>query len=149
MRSRLCPALLVLLLAGCLAAPASLAGGDEGEPAQITVQHLLIGYKRTVPNKKLDRSRREAKELAESLLARAEEGEDFDLLVKEFTDDKYPGFYLLVNNDEPMIPGGRKRKDMVQRFGDVAFGLKVGEVGLAAHHASMSPYGWHVIKRVE
>jgi hypothetical protein len=37
----------------------------------------------------------------------------------------------------------------VARFGDVAFGLAVGEVGLAAYHAATSPYGWHVIKRLE
>ena len=59
MRSRLFSALLVLIVGCCLIAPASLAG-KEGEPSYVTVQHLLIGYKRSVPNKpKLDRTRRE------------------------------------------------------------------------------------------
>ena len=38
---------------------------------------------------------------------------------------------------------------MVAAFGDVAFELEVGEVGLAKYHAGNSPYGWHVILRLE
>ena len=43
------------------------------------------------------------------------------------------------------LPRGR----MVKSFGDVAFSLEVGEVGLAEHDATTSPFGWHVIKRLE
>jgi hypothetical protein len=31
----------------------------------------------------------------------------------------------------------------------VSFRLEVDEIGLASHHAALSPYGWHVIKRLE
>jgi hypothetical protein len=34
-------------------------------------------------------------------------------------------------------------------FAAVAFRLAPGEVGLAAWHRSRSPFGWHVIKRLE
>ena len=63
----------------------------KGEPDTVVIQHILIGYGKSVPDKKLDRKRSEARDLAESLLRRAEEGEDFDAMVKEYTNDAYPG----------------------------------------------------------
>lgn len=45
--------------------------------------------------------------------------------------------------------GAMGRQQMVQGFGDVGFSLEVGEVGIAAYDAVKSPYGWHVIRRVE
>ena len=39
------------------------------------------------------------------------------------------------------------REQMVSAFGDVAFGLEVGEVGMAAYDPSSSPFGWHIILR--
>ncbi|MCP3917122.1 MAG: hypothetical protein GY711_16360 [bacterium] len=41
------------------------------------------------------------------------------------------------------------RSGMVPGFGNVAFSLKVGEVGISAFDADDSPFGWHVIKRLE
>ena len=41
------------------------------------------------------------------------------------------------------------RDDMVPNFGMVAFALEVGEVGMANFHPGNSPYGWHIIKRLE
>ncbi|MFT5049926.1 MAG: peptidyl-prolyl cis-trans isomerase B (cyclophilin B) [Chlamydiales bacterium] len=41
------------------------------------------------------------------------------------------------------------REQMVPAFGDVGFLLEVGEVGLAPFDPAKSPYGWHVIKRLE
>lgn len=142
-RSRIVP-----VLAGFLVATIPLQGAEE-EPDQVVVQHILIGFKRSVPGKKLDRNKREARALAESLLRRAREGEEFDALVKQYTDDRYPGKMLLTNTDVPRVAGGTIRRQVVARFGDVAFRLEVGEVGLADYHAALSPFGWHVIKRLE
>jgi foldase protein PrsA len=119
------------------------------EPDRVVVQHILIGFKKSIAGKTLERSKAEARGLAEELLRRAQKGEDFDALVKEYTNDKYPGKYLLTNKDAPRVSGGMTRQEMVARFGDVAFRLEVGEVGLAEYHAVFSPYGWHVIKRLE
>ena len=44
---------------------------------------------------------------------------------------------------------GMARSGMVPGFGDTAFSLEVGEVGMTDHHAQASPYGWHIIKRLE
>ena len=41
------------------------------------------------------------------------------------------------------------RDKMVPAFGDVGFALEVGGVGLATHDETTSPFGYHVIRRVE
>ncbi len=41
------------------------------------------------------------------------------------------------------------RTGLVPAFGDVGFTLKVGEVGLATFDAEKSPFGFHIIKRLE
>lgn len=138
----------VLSAALLLVAPAPQAKRAD-EPDVVTVQHVLIGFKRSVPNKKLERTKKEAQALVEDLLARAQQGEDFDAMVKEYTSDSYPGIYKLTNRDTPLLPNSRQRSEMVSSFGDVAFSLAVGEVGMAKYHGGNSPYGWHLIKRLE
>ncbi len=139
--------LAVAVLAGSL-----VHAGRKDEPDQVTVQHILIGYKRSVPDQKLDRTKAEAKALAEELTNRArtlEDPSEFTALVEEYTNDSPPGIYILINDGADPVPRSRKRRDMVAAFGDVAFELEVGEVGLAKYHAGNSPYGWHVILRLE
>ena len=48
-----------------------------------------------------------------------------------------------------MGPRSFPRDQMVPGFGDASFTLKVGEVGIANYDLSASPFGWHVIKRLE
>ena len=92
-----------LILAGALCAPA-LAQNQTAptekpetpaaekrasdEPDHIKVQHILIAFKGTLRgNRDITRSLEEAKELAYQVLERAQKGEDFDALVKEYTND--------------------------------------------------------------
>ena len=121
------------------------------EPKYITVQHILIGFQGSVRGKSITRTKEEAKTLAEELLKKAKAGEDFDTLVKEHTDDSHPGIYKMANHG---VPGDRanrvySRGQMVPAFGNVGFPLDVGGVGMAAHDPRNSPYGWHIVKRVE
>lgn len=145
---------LALGVTAC-AVTAIVVAGKQAEPeapappAHVTVQHVLIGFKRSVPEKKLERIKEQAHALAEELARRAGAGEEFSALVQQYSDDSYPGIYKLVNTGAPMIAGARKRGDMVAGFGDVAFGLQVGEIGIAEFNYRTSPYGWHVIKRLE
>jgi hypothetical protein len=136
------------LLATALAAAAPEAPPAK-EPDLVLVQHILVGFKRSVKGKTLARTKAEAEALAADLLKRARAGEDFDALVKANTDDTYPGVFLLTNAGVPARSGSRPRSAMVFGFGDVSFRLAVGEVGVAAYSARSSPYGWHVIKRLE
>lgn len=144
--------LVVLAVACWLVVGGAFAGRHDDEPEQVTVQHILISFGRKIPGKKVDRSKDEARALAQELFERAKAIDDpaeFTKLVEEYTDDSPPGIYVLVNDDAPIVPNAKKRRDMVARFGDVAFSLEVGEVGLAEYHGGLSPYGWHIIKRWE
>jgi hypothetical protein len=121
----------------------------KDEPDVVVVQHILIGFKKTVRGKKLDRSKRDAAELAQELLERAQAGEDFDAMVKEYTDDRYPGVYRVTNRGAPLMEKSFSRDQVAVCFGDVAFRIAIGEVDLGKYHAGNCPMGYHVIKRLE
>lgn len=141
------PRTVMTLVFFCLVLAASPAQGEE--PDKIVVQHILIAFKKSVRNKPQERTKQQAKALAHQLLDRAEAGEEFDALVKEFTNDAYPGIMIVTNAGAPRVAGGRTRSELVGKFGDLAFRLDVGELGVANYHATYAPYGWHVIKRLE
>ena len=119
-------------------------------PEHIVVQHVLIGFAGSVPGKNVTRSKEAAEALAADIYKRAQDGEDFGALVVEYTDDSAPGFYFLANNDiEPTSTQEYPRGEMVKGFGDAAFELKMGDVGIANYEEKASPFGWHIIKRVQ
>ena len=131
-----------------------------GEPEFITVQHILIGFSTpnkgrpgtgsSVPGKSISRTKQESEVLANELLKRATDGEDFGELVKQYTNDSPPGIYQMANYGQDNVPAGVfKRADMVPAFGNVGFPLPVGGVGLAVYDPENSPYGWHIIKRIK
>ena len=140
--------------AACVLAVSALLLGlptsaKKDEPEVVVVQHILIGYKGSIRGKEIERTKKEAKALALELLERAKKGEDFAELVQEYTDDRAPGIYKMANKGQPRPADGYGRDDMAYRFGDVAFSLEIGEIGLAEQHPAGSPYGWHIIKRLE
>jgi hypothetical protein len=125
--------------------PEKTAGG---EPAVITVQHILVGVKGGgLPEAK--REKAEAERFAFDLLARARNGEDFEKLGKEFTEDR--GFQPYTMTNEGVEPEGTemRRGGMVKGFGDVGFRLEVGQIGIAEYDSTTSPYGYHIIKRIK
>lgn len=96
------------------------------------------------------RTLEEAQELAKEILKRAQDGEDFDALVKEYTDDQHPGIYKMSNIDvTPAGEGEASRARMVTAFGDVSFSLRVSEIGMTEFSPETSMYGWHIIKRLQ
>jgi hypothetical protein len=148
----------VLVVFGCSKEKAKEEGATETtaqekatEPDYISVQHILIGFQGSLPGKPVSRTKEEAEQLANEIFAKVNAGEDFDALVKEYTDDAYPGIYKMANFGVPADRANMvyPRQGMVPAFGDVGFPLAVGEVGMAAYDAQKSPYGWHIIKRVE
>jgi len=116
------------------------------EPERIEIQHVLISFAGT--GTRARRSQAEAAELAAATLARANAGEDFDALVRELTDDSPPGIYRMSNNGVSPASGEYPRNRMVAAFGNVGFGLGVGDIGMADFDPRTSPYGWHIIKRL-
>jgi parvulin-like peptidyl-prolyl isomerase len=129
-------------------APAPAADAAKA-PDHVQVQHVLIGFSGSVPGKNITRTKPEAMKLAGEIVARAKKGEDFGGLVKANTDDAFPGIYGMCNNGVAPTQGEFPRSRMVKGFGDVAFGLKVGEIGVAEYDPQASPFGWHIVKRLK
>jgi len=121
------------------------------EPEHVTVQHVLIAFKGSIPKQEVTRTKEQAKTLAQEIFTRARQREDFDGLVRDYTDDSYPGIYSMANvNITPDEDKGEfSRTRMVKAFGDVSFDLSKGEVGLAEYDPVESKYGWHIIKRIK
>ena len=124
---------------------------SKKEPEHVTVQHILISFKGSIPKPSVTRTRAQAEALALELFERAKKGEDFDELVKGYTDDQHPGIYKMANIGvaPDQIQQEYSRNNMVKAFGDVSFSLPVGGIGLAEFDPEASKYGWHIIKRLE
>lgn len=138
---------ILFFLLGTLA----LSAGSLKEPDRIRVQHILITFKGTSASAKVDRTREEAEILAKAVFEKALKGEDFDSLVKRYTNDKYPGIYRVANFKitPDTAEAELARAEISKSFGDVAFGLKVSGIGLAEYDTVACKYGWHIIKRLE
>ncbi len=108
----------------------------------VEVQHLLVSFDGKAGG--ATRTKDQAEQLAAELYADIIGTGDFNALVKEHTDDAYPGEYTMSLDGS----AGRPRTGMVQAFGDCGWRLQVGEVGIAAYDATKSPYGWHIVKRI-
>ena len=128
----------------------------EGQPETITVQHCLIGFEGSVPGFETKRSREDSEVLANQLLERARQGEDFDAIIREYTADQHPGIYQMANfnvlpnmNPEQEANKIYPRGMMVRAFGDIGFGLQVGEFGMTDYDPATSKYGWHIIQRIQ
>jgi len=144
--------LLGVFLVLLISAPAGYTSpAPKEEPNWVTVQHILISFKGAIPKPTVTRTEGEAKELAEEVFERANKGEDFDALVKQYTDDEYPGIYRMSNKGIPPDQSKQEfpREGMVKGFGDVSFSLPVGGIGMAKYDSQKSKYGWHIIKRIE
>jgi parvulin-like peptidyl-prolyl isomerase len=118
-------------------------------PQHIQVQHILIGFKGSVPGKNITRTQEEARKLAYEILDQARAGAPFDTLVKQNTDDSFPGLYSMSNTGISPGQGEYAREGMVPAFGNVGFVLSPGNIGIADYDPKASPFGWHIIKRVK
>jgi len=131
------------------AAPGTMPVKPEALPQHVQVQHILIGFAGSVPGKAITRSKEEAKTLAYQILERARKGEDFDELVREYTDDSPPGIYGMAGAGVAPAAGEYSRSGMVPAFGNVGFSISPGNIGIADYDATASPFGWHIIKRLK
>ena len=116
------------------------------EPEHILVAHVLVAFQGTGTH--ATRTQAAAEKLAADVLARARTGEDFNKLMRDFSDDQGDGVYGLANHRVNPVGDEHERRRMVAAFGDVGFQLEVGDVGMAAYDPIKSKYGWHIIKRL-
>jgi NIMA-interacting peptidyl-prolyl cis-trans isomerase 1 len=105
----------------------------------VTASHILVAYKGAMrADASIERSKDDAKKRAEQLLVRARKGEDFGKLADDASDDP-----SAKRNHGSL--GRFTREQMVKPFADAAFALKPGEVSTLVE----TPFGFHVIKRIE
>ncbi|HEU4418724.1 MAG TPA: peptidylprolyl isomerase [Planctomycetota bacterium] len=119
---------------------AAIMARPEQSTGKVKVQHVLVAFVGAKRGSESKRTYAEARTLTEELLQRARGGEDFAGLMKQYSTDEGGGTYTLTQTD---------RSGYAENFHQIAFRLEVGEIGVAAHHRSKSPFGWHVIKRLE
>ncbi len=103
---------------------------------KVTVKHILIAFDNEMTGDITDEMRETTKKLAEKVLAKVKNGEDFDKLIKEYNQD--PG---ATDEGYTFAADG----SMVKAFEDASFALKVGETSELVE----TSYGYHIIKRIE
>lgn len=129
------------------APPDPLASSDilarEGGTDTVYVKHVLIGWKDVPAGKQApldprakERSKADADTLAKSVLDKIRAGGDIDALMKEHSED--PG-----SKDNARAYDVNPGSQMVPTFKDLALRLELDEAGMV-----ISPFGWHVMKRV-
>jgi foldase protein PrsA len=108
------------------------------------VKHILIGWRDLEPiyGSKMDprargRSKTDALRLAKDLSNRARAGEKFEMLMKTHSEDKGSASSGMAYEVHP-------KATLVAAFRRMGLRLNVGEVGVAR-----SPYGWHIMKRID
>ena len=129
--------------------PKPVSQAPEADPApvatehaveeRIRAKHILVAYRgalRAAPS--IVRSREEAYARAHEALNRAQNGDAFETLVEEYSDD-------LGSAARGGDLGEFGRQDMVAEFSDAAFKLKPGELSDVVE----SQFGFHVILRTE
>ena len=126
----------------------------SGQPQHITVQHILIGFKDAVgfqgsaPPKAAARTQEEAKTLAYQVLDMAKRARITTNWWLNTRTTRRPACTRCRTAALPLPPAKYSRDGMVPAFGNVGFTLQVGEIGIANYDPATSPYGWHIIKRV-
>ncbi|HSR50129.1 MAG TPA: peptidylprolyl isomerase [Acidobacteriota bacterium] len=118
--------------------------GRELVTSKSEVRHILIAWKdlssvygAAFDSRAAGRSQEEAEKLVLQLLRRARQGEDFRKLMKEHSEDSTTassGGSYIVSLTAPLGP----------EFTKMGMRLYLGEIGVVK-----SPYGYHIIKRVQ
>lgn len=122
---------------------------QQTPPGRVKVDHILISFAGAGTAAK--RSKAEAEKLANEILEKLKSGGgDFASLKRQYSDDPPPGGpYGMWQMPADGKPGDYGRHQMAPAFGDVGFSLAVGGIGMAGFDPAKSPFGWHIIKRVE
>lgn len=146
-------AMFAVLLAACDKKEEDKPKKASG-PEKVKVRHILVSWSGAGTGSTL--SFEEAKAKAENLYDRVKKGDDFArIMARESEDNKSPGAgtYWLVNDGiEPENNSEHPRsgpRGMVKAFGDAAFSMNVGDIVLVPYDPKDSPFGWHIIHRME
>jgi len=103
----------------------------------VEASHILISHK-DAPRARVTRTKEEARQLAEQVLAEVKKGGDFAELADKYSDD--PG-----SKKRGGKLGAFSRRRMLKPFADAAFALKPGEVSDLVE----TRFGYHIIQRTK
>ncbi len=131
-------------LAALRANVAETMARPEHSAKRVEVAHILIAFQGASRSTQ-SRSKDEAEALTAELLGKALNGADFTSLAKEYSDDPGGGPYTMSTDGS----GGYPRNQMARAFGDTGWRLEVGQIGVAGYSPQGSPFGWHIIKRLQ
>lgn len=162
---RVIPVALAALLAGPLAGcsffesiglapsrpdPGAVKDPDaRQEPEAVVVQHVLVSFD-DVGIRSVTRTKDEAARVAAQVLALANAGRDFGELVRLYSDDRHgDGTYTVVNFGFRAGPDQMERDRLAPAFGKLSFSLEPGQTAVAEYDPVQSPFGWHVIRRLQ
>ncbi len=152
---------LLLVLGACRDEPVPEAdptpppGPPRATPVRIRYDHILIAFKGSYARAATLRSREQARELAHKLYDRILSGADFEVLKREYSDDREPttgtalGPYVAVEDGVKRKVREIPRGNFHPLLGFVIFSLEVDEVKMADWHPRDCPDGWHIVKRLE
>lgn len=119
---------------------AAILARPEQKVDGVRVQHVLLAFVGAKRGSESKHTKAEAEKLAADVLAKARAGDDFAALVKAHSYDEGDGIFRITKQN---------RGDFAPWFADVACRLAPGETGIASYHRINSPFGWHVIKRLD
>ncbi len=117
----------------------------ERKAEAVRTRHILIGVIGTPIN--TQRTPKEAQELAANLFAQVSRGGDFRPLVVRYSDELFKGEVFLNNGKD--VRGSQPRKTMPKAYGDCAWRLDVGEIGVVPFDRRKTKYGWYIIERLQ
>lgn len=101
-------------------------------------KHILVSYK-GASNSKVERTKTEALELANKVLADLKSGQSFEDMAKQYSDDS-------SNKARGGDLGNFKKGDMVKTFEEATIALNVGET---TDEPVETVYGYHIIQRTQ
>ncbi|MDX9779897.1 MAG: peptidyl-prolyl cis-trans isomerase, partial [bacterium] len=107
------------------------ANKDQYQQETVSARHILF-----MTQGKSDLEKTAVLGMAENVLERARGGEDFAMLVADYSED--PG-----SNTSGGLYENFPRGRMVQAFEDASFSMKIGEISDLVE----TPYGYHIIKK--
>ena len=120
-------------------------------PRRVRLKQVIVPWAGAKGAKDVKLSREDAEKRARVILKMAQAGEEFDRLVANNHFDRFPSSLTIVQAGERRAGVGRVyvRGELPPAVERLAFNLDVGDVGLCEFHEKESPYGWHVVLRVE
>ncbi len=109
------------------------------QPKEVGAKHILVMHNKAKQHpENIKRTREEALKRATECLLKVRRGDNWDALVKEYSDEPGSGER---GGDIGVFPRGQ----MVKSFSDAAFSLRVGQISEVVE----TPYGFHIIQRTQ